>query len=68
MRFEEAYGAEVSIMIAFIVMNLEKILTEIGSFLIGSFLLFVWHWLPVRLWLSRSSLSNMAIADRKTAA
>ncbi|MFH1614064.1 MAG: IS5 family transposase [Planctomycetota bacterium] len=58
-----AQTSEVSIMIAFILMNLEKILTEIGSFL-----LFVWYWLSARLWLPRSSLSNMVMADRKTAA
>ena len=58
-----AQTSEVSIMIAFIVMNLEKILTEIGSFL-----LFVWHWLSVRLWQRRSSLSNMFLTDSKNAA
>ena len=54
--------SEVSIMIAFIVMNLEKILTEIGSFLS-----FVWHQL-CRLWQKRSSLYNMVLTGRKIAA
>ena len=55
--------SEVAIMISFIVMNLEKILTEIGSFL-----LFVWHWLSVQLWQRRSSLDNMVLTGYKTAA
>ena len=55
--------SEVAIMVSFIVMNLEKILTEIGSFL-----LFVWHWLSVRLWPRRSSLDNMVLTGYKTAA
>ena len=55
--------SEVAIMVSFIVMNLEKILTEIGSFL-----LFVWHWLSVQLWQRRSSLDNMMLTGYKTAA
>ena len=55
--------SEVAIMVSFIVMNLEKILTEIVSFL-----LFVWHWLSVHLWQRRSSLDNMVLTGYKTAA
>jgi hypothetical protein len=58
--------SEVSIMIAFIVMNLEKILTEIGSFLS-----FVWHQLSAQLCRLRqkcSSPNNMVLTGCKIAA
>jgi hypothetical protein len=55
--------SEVVIMVSFIVMNLEKILTEIGSFL-----LFLWHWLSVQLWQRRSGLDNMVLTSCKIAA
>ena len=55
--------SEVVIMVSFIVMNLEKILTEIGSFL-----LFLWHWLSVQLWQRCSGLDNMVLTSCKTAA
>ena len=55
--------SEVSIMVSFIVMNLEKILTEIGSFLS-----FVWQWLPVQRWQRCSGLDNMVLTGCKTAA
>ena len=57
-----ARTSEVAIMVSFIVMNLEKILTEIVSFL-----LFVWHWLSARLCQRRSSLDNMFLASCNTA-
>ena len=58
--------SEVSIMVSFIVMNLEKILTDIGSFL-----LFVWHQLSIhlcRLWQKRSGMDNMVLTSCKIAA
>ena len=53
-----AHTSEVSIMVSFIVMNLEKILTGIVSFL-----LFVWYWLASRLEQRVSRSDNLTLAD-----
>ena len=58
-----AQTSEVSIMISFIVMNLEKILTGILSFL-----LFVWRWLSARLEHTALRHENHIRADRTAVA
>jgi hypothetical protein len=58
-----AHTSQVSILVSFIVMNLEKILSGILSF--G---LFVWHWLSVRLRQHDGRLKNPVPADGKLAA
>lgn len=58
-----AHTSEVSILVSFIVMNLEKILTGILSFLV-----FVWHWLSVCLRQHRWRLTTPVLADNKFAA
>jgi transposase, IS5 family len=58
-----AHTSEVSILVSFIVMNLEKILTGILSFW-----LFVWLWLSVRLRQDGWRLENPVLADRAAAA
>ena len=58
-----AHTSEVSIMVSFIVMNLEKILASILSFLF-----FVWHWLSVQLKQDCSKLDDLILADCEVAA
>jgi IS5 family transposase len=58
-----AQTSEVSIMISFIVMNLEKILTGVLSFL-----LFVWRWLSARLQRTDLRYENPIMADLTAAA
>ena len=58
-----AQTSEVSIMITFIVMNLEKILTGVLSFL-----LFVWRWLSARLQRTDLRYENPIMADLTAAA
>ena len=53
-----AHTSEVSIMVSFMVMNLEKILAGILSFL-----LFVWHWLAVRLRQHKLRPDNLTLID-----
>lgn len=53
-----AHTSEVSIRVSFIVMNLEKILAGIGSFLF-----FVWYWLSVRMELHLRVPNNLILAN-----